>query len=111
FLKSQNHFMEQEILACEGDIISKIETGLEIVHDFEQEGVKYQSIDILNVNFALQDFHLYRANIKSFESDFENIYNQRKLIEPINLFANIKTKNLRNLQNSSIFSKNEILID
>jgi hypothetical protein len=126
FLKSQSHFEAQEILACEGDIIAKISIGKLSLTDntFIDKDKVYSIHEKMNINFALQNFNLYKARILSFESDFENIYtgNKRNLIEPINLFANVKNKDIKKIpdinnnsqQHNSLtlpFNKNEIFVD
>lgn len=90
FLRSQEHFSEQYILACEGDIIIDLDSS-KILSTKIVESTSYKATTNLALNLNLQNFIFYSIKIFNFESDFDDTFNKRILIDSINLFADIKS--------------------
>ena len=99
FFRSEPHLKSQRILAAEGDIL----IGM---NQFKN---KFSNEMKLKVN--LSNFNFYSTKIYEFNSNFEE-FEKRTLVDPMNLYLNIDSKNLiSEMENSENQEKNEILIE
>jgi len=108
FLRSEDNFYTQQILALEGDLLLELNLSEDIYKNLFICNKEYKIDENISLDCSLQNFAFFSAFVDSFESDFEKLYNKKLLIEPANFFIDFKNKIIKDLD---FFEKNKSLFN
>jgi len=98
FLRSEDNFNTQQILALEGDLVLDLSLSEEILSRYFICNKEYEIDQNIFLECSLQNFAFSSAFVDSFESDFEKLYNKKLLIEPANFFIDFRNKKIKDLE-------------